>query len=80
MSTPIKTIVRDYGWIHLSLGLLGNVLFFVGSILFLPPFEPVQTIGVWLFIFGSGLMMVGAVGQLLVKLYKTPRTERQHRH
>ncbi len=79
MSNPIKTVVRDYGWIHLSLGLFGNVMFFVGSILFLPTFEPVQTIGVWLFIFGSGLMMIGAIGQLLVKLYEKPRKERGHR-
>ncbi len=70
MANPIKTLVRDYGWVHLSLGLVGNVAFFGGSILFLPAFEPWKTVGVWLFVFGSALMMVGALGQLLVKLYE----------
>ncbi|WP_372810586.1 YrhK family protein, partial [Litorivivens sp.] len=43
MSNVIRTIVNDYSWIHLSLGLLGNITFFVGSILFLPQFEPYKT-------------------------------------
>lgn len=68
MTLKTKTIVRDYGWLHLAVGLLGNILFFVGSILFLPAFEPIRTTGVWLFILRSGLMILGALGQLLVKL------------
>ena len=35
MRNLLKTVVEDYGWIHTGLGLLGNVMFFVGSILFL---------------------------------------------
>ena len=82
MANPIRTLVRDYKWIHLSLGLSGNVMFFVGSVLFLPLFEKVavpatwffqkwQTFGVWLFVFGSFFMMVGALGNLLVSLYES---------
>ena len=48
MSNPIKTLVHEYGWIHLSLGLFGNLSFFVGSVLFLPAFDQWKTIGVWL--------------------------------
>lgn len=70
ISNLVKTIVQDFGWIHLSLGLAGNTAFFVGSILFLPAFEPLKTLGVWLFIAGSFGMMVGAVGRLLVDLFE----------
>jgi len=65
-----KRTVQDYGWIHLSLGLMGNCAFFVGSILFLPVLHSYKVIGVWLFIVGSFLMMVGALGRLLVDLWK----------
>lgn len=68
MTNPLKMFVRDYGWVHLSIGLVGNVAFFIGSILFLPRFEPLKTVGVWLFIVGAGLMMIGAFGRLVVDL------------
>ena len=68
MNNVIRMVVQDYGWIHLSLGLIGNITFFVGSILFLPQFEEYKTIAVWLFIFGSLLMLLGAAGRLLVDL------------
>ena len=67
MCSAIRFVVKDYGWIHTGLGLLGNILFFVGSILFLPAFEALRTIGVWLFISGSFFMLIGAVGELGVK-------------
>ncbi|MGR3464377.1 YrhK family protein [Limimaricola sp.] len=81
MSSPIQTLVKDYEWIHLSLGLFGNVAFLVGSVLFLPAFEghgltwawidvEWKTVGVWLFIVGAFFMFVGAFGNLLVKLYE----------
>ncbi|WP_372750450.1 YrhK family protein [Litorivivens sp.] len=70
MSNVIRTIVNDYSWIHLSLGLLGNITFFVGSILFLPQFEPYKTFAVWLFISGSFLMLIGSTGRLLVDLWE----------
>lgn len=70
MRKPLQILVRDYGWIHQSLGLVGNVLFLIGSILFLPQFEPYRTVAVWLFISGSFLMLIGAVGRLLVDLWE----------
>lgn len=68
MPSRVRVLVRDYGWIHLGLGLLGNVAFFAGSILFLPVFDHLQTIGVWLFILGSGLMLIGSLGRLLLDI------------
>jgi multisubunit Na+/H+ antiporter MnhG subunit len=80
MANPLKTLVQDFGWIHTGVGLTGNVLFFVGSIAFLPRLGKVrlpwgaetewQTVGVWLFIFGAFFMMVGSMGALLVKIYE----------
>lgn len=38
MSSPLKTLVQEYGWIHTGLGLLGNVAFSLG-VLFSFPFS-----------------------------------------
>lgn len=75
---PVRVLVQDYGWVHLGLGLIGNITFFIGSIFFLPSFESWKTLGVWLFILGAFLMMVGSLGRLLVDLWEedavpTPR-------
>lgn len=50
------------------MGLSGNLAFFMGSVLFLPRYEAYKTLGVWLFIAGSFLMLIGAVGRLLVDI------------
>ncbi|AOL24828.1 YrhK-like protein [Erythrobacter litoralis] len=70
MSTIIRLIVRDYGWIHRGMWLAGNLAFVVGSVLFLPRFEPWKVTGVWLFIIGAALMFVGALGQFLVNRFE----------
>lgn len=82
MSNAIRTLVQDYGWIHTGIGLAGNTLFFLGSVAFLPTFkkwEEVgmewQTIGVWTFIIGSFLMLIGTLGNLLVKIYEARENE-----
>jgi len=68
MTGTLRLIVKDFGWIHTSLGLVGNVLFFIGSVFFLPSFSSYETLGVWLFIIGSFLMLIGALGELGVKI------------
>lgn len=68
MKNPIKTIVKEYGWIHLTIGLSGNFLFFVGSILFFERFKQYKGIGVWLFVIGSFFMLLGALGRLWVDI------------
>ncbi len=69
MANPLQILVRDYGWVHLSLGLLGNLTFLIGSVLFLPRYEPLQPLGTWLFIVGAFLMAIGSLGRLLVELW-----------
>ncbi|MGD8568416.1 MAG: YrhK family protein [Gammaproteobacteria bacterium] len=74
MRNAIKVLVQDYGWIHLSLGLLGNMTFFVGSVMFLPRFEQYKIAGIWLFIVGSFLMLLGSIGRLLVDVWEEEET------
>ena len=86
----LRTLVHDYGWVHLGIGMIGNVLFLTGSILFLPDWSSVQlavtsnvvawkTVGTWLFITGSVLMLVGRIGELLVSLYSRRKSRREAR-
>ena len=70
MSELLRVIVKDYGWIHRGLGVGGNLAFLVGSVLFLPQFEPWKVTGVWLFIIGAALMLVGALGEFFVNRYE----------
>ncbi|MEE2951130.1 MAG: YrhK family protein [Pseudomonadota bacterium] len=66
----IQTLVRDFGWIHLGIGLFGNFCFVVGSILFFKTFEAWYTVAVWLFVVGSSGMFVGSLGELAKSLYE----------
>ena len=68
MTNPIRVVVQDFGWIHIGLGLVGNITFVVGSVFFLPALQAYMTLGVWLFIVGSALMAIGSLGELLVRL------------
>jgi len=65
---PLLIFFREFSWIHIGLGLTGNLSFFVGSIFFL--WKSMQTIGVWLFIIGSFGMLIGSFGSLMVALEK----------
>ena len=56
----IQTLVRDFEWIHLGIGLFGNFCFVVGSVLFFKSFEAWYTLAVWLFVVGSTGMFVPA--------------------
>lgn len=64
----LQRLVSDYEWFHTGVGILGNLMFFVGSVLFL--FESAKTVGVWLFIVGSFGMLIGSVGEAVVKDYE----------
>ena len=68
LTDALKTFFHEYEWVHLGLGLLGNVLFFVGSVFFL--YESLKRLGIYAFIVGSFLMLVGSVGQAVVR-YET---------
>lgn len=86
----LRTIVHEYSWIHLGIGLTGNGFFIIGSILFLPEWAETrsplfhglarwQTVGVWMFILGSALMFVGSLGELLVSLYSRRKNRKKTR-
>ncbi|MEX0921574.1 MAG: YrhK family protein [Rhodovibrionaceae bacterium] len=64
-TAALRAVVRDYAWIHIGIGLFGNLLFFVGSVFFL--WASWQTAGVWLFILGSFAMLLGSLGEALAR-------------
>lgn len=66
----LKTLVRNYPQVHLGLGLFGNTLFFVGSVLFFKTFEAWHRLAVWLFVIGSLGMLLGAIGKAARDIYQ----------
>jgi len=64
----IGEFLGDFPWVHLGLGLVGNAAFFVGSVLFF--WESTMTAAIWLFVIGSLGMLIGSLGELLVKVEK----------
>ena len=73
----LRTLYRDYGWVHRGIGLFGNTCFFVGSIFFLYP--DWLHLGTWLFILGAGGMLIGSVGSSLVE-WESSRSLRHRNH
>ncbi len=70
VSKPLRVIIQDYSWIHMTIGLVGNLSFFIGSILFFERFKDYKTLAVWLFVVGSLFMLVGSVGNFFVNLWE----------
>jgi hypothetical protein len=72
--------VRDFPWIHLGIGLVGNLAFVVGSVMFF--YDGLATAAIWVFVVASAGMFVGSVGELVVRMQSasdgrwTPRRER----
>lgn len=68
----ISRLISDFRWIHRGLGLIGNFSFFVGSVCFL--YQAllgfglvIGELGVWLFIIGSFGMLIGSLGEAMVR-------------
>ena len=59
-----RALVHQYQWFHVTLGLIGNGTFVVGSVFFL--WESWQRAGTWLFIIGSVGMLIGSIGSAIV--------------
>jgi hypothetical protein len=57
----VEFFIREFPAVHLAIGVVGNVIFFVGSVLFI--WHVTEVVAIWLFIIGSFGMMLGAVGQ-----------------
>ncbi len=66
----IRAVIRHYQAIHLAIGILGNVTFLAGSLLFLHQAQPWAS---YLFIAGSVGMLLGNLGSALVQLERTGR-------
>lgn len=64
----VGSFLRDFPWIHLLIGLTGNLLFFVGSIMFFS--DRLETGAIWLFVLGSLGMLIGSLGEILVRIEK----------
>jgi hypothetical protein len=56
-----KIFIREFPAVHLAIGVIGNIIFFVGSVLFI--WHVTEVLAIWLFIIGSFGMMLGAIGQ-----------------
>ncbi|MEU4248413.1 YrhK family protein [Amycolatopsis sp. NPDC026612] len=56
-----KSFIREFPAVHLAIGVIGNAIFFVGSVLFV--WHATEVVAIWLFIAGSFGMLLGAVGQ-----------------
>ncbi len=67
----LGTAAREFPWVHLGLGLAGNTLFVIGSVMFF--WDSVKTLGIWMFVLGSLGMLLGSVGELLVRIEKRRR-------
>lgn len=65
---PVRAFFHEFEWIHIALGLIGNLSFAVGSVLFL--WEATRPFGTWLFIVGSIGMLIGSIGTAVVKLWR----------
>lgn len=57
-------VTEQLHWVHAGVGMAGNVLFLVGSVLFL--WESTQLLGTWLFILASFGLMLGSIGDKLL--------------
>lgn len=66
----IRTLVKKYEYIHTVVGIIGNLLFVAGSVLFYKAFEQYYTFAVSLFVLGSALMLIGSLGNGLRRLWQ----------
>lgn len=66
----ISRTAHDIPWVHLGIGLVGNLAFVVGSLFFLSP--ALTRAGTWLFVVASWGLLVGVLGELMVR-YETRR-------
>jgi hypothetical protein len=60
-----RTLLKRYEWVHLIIGIMGNILFLAGSLAML---YGSRMTAVYLFIAGSSGMLIGSLGQLVVSL------------
>ena len=67
VSSGEHRINEIYEWLHIFNDLFIGIYFLVGSVFFLYP--DMKEAGIWLFIIGSGQMLLGPLLRTLNKLY-----------
>jgi hypothetical protein len=72
-----KNFFDHHEWWFVALGLIGNMMFFIGSICFL--FKPLETTAIGFFIFGSGLMLVSSSAESLAEYSRNKLKQREER-
>jgi hypothetical protein len=59
----IRVFAHDFPWFHRWVGLVGNTLFVLGSVMFL--FERLVMPATWIFVGASAGLMVDSIGEKL---------------
>ena len=75
----LQKIVREYQYIHLAIGIIGNTAFLVGSVLFFERFSSWHHTAVWLFVIGAAGMLIGALGKAAKELWEEADRHRRER-
>ena len=66
---------HDLPWVHLVIGLIGNLFFVLGSIMFLYPAS--TRLGTWIFIIASWGLLIGVLGEIATRYESRRRTAEQ---
>lgn len=61
----IRRYAHEIPWVHMGVGLFGNLAFVVGSLFFLVP--SLTRAGTWLFVVASWGMLIGVIGEVLAR-------------
>lgn len=61
----IARTAHDIPWVHLFIGLIGNLAFVIGSLFFLSP--ELTRAGTWLFVVASWGLLIGVLGEIMVR-------------
>lgn len=69
----LHVLVCDYEWVHISLGLIGNCAFVIGSFLFFS--DSTKTMALWFFVIGSFGMLLGSIGSAFVRYERKRRAD-----
>ncbi len=71
----IRTLVQNYEHVHTAIGIIGNLLFVGGSVLFYKSFEQYYALAVSLFVVGSVFMSLGSIGAALSRMWERREQE-----
>ncbi|RFA29995.1 hypothetical protein CAI21_08700 [Alkalilimnicola ehrlichii] len=77
MNDLLTRCVEQYTWIHTTIGLIGNICFVAGSILFL---REIQNLGTVFFIIGSTGMLIGNIGNTIAMKLARDWRKKQEAH